>query len=792
MIIGGFIISLGIMGLFFKMKILGIPVQQTTINFISSISPTQKIQLIISDKNWKKLSLIAEDAHERGYILQPEKPYVKGEVVYLGDTIECEVRLKGKMLDHVSGSKWSFRIKFKKNNGIEGIRRFSLQHPGTRNYSWDWFYHQWGRLEGLVHLRYFFVSLQLNNDDLGVYALEENFDYELLEYNQRPKGLIFRFNPDLYWMSRQNEMKSVYPNQVALGFNQSNIEAFSKGTTYADEELRKQLTKLGFLLEEWKTGRINGSSFMDYDKMAKRYAMLDLLGGYHSVDWSDLKFYYNPQTNLIEPICYESFGGRFIDAPIGLYRFGSNTPVHGDFHQLLFNDSVFFEHYIKYVESYSSESYIGFLQESLDSTIKVQDQILHSEFPYKSFSWEVLDYNSKVLKSFFDLSDFANIHLQAYSSDSILLRVKNIQGLPLRIKTIYSKIDSVEMSQIVPAYIPSKENSMDILIESNLKLTKPFKQEQLRVRYSVLGGERDVDTYVLPYPLIQSTDSIESERSYVDFKSMYGNRLENNIWRISDSLTFMYSVRVPKEIKVVVEPLASFKINSQVSVIFEGGLHVLGTSENHCSVSVEGELQLNNSKDNKIVYGDLSIIGKGKLNIIESGLTISSSSIYSMEQGSYAIESYKSDLKWERCSFLTLESSKFIKSYYSQQYFNKVSSTSYWSKFMNIVGGEAYIQDAKFSNCRLFLDATNHSKINIRNSQFLKIDRLIDCNDGVFVYMQQSVVKDVNEFAKTKSDGIHKATRLLVGSVDTSNIGNLWSTDKKSMFNFNQVELRNE
>ena len=35
-----------------------------------------------------------------------------------------------------------------KGGGFMGMKRFSLQHPGTRNYLYEWFYQQLSRGEG--------------------------------------------------------------------------------------------------------------------------------------------------------------------------------------------------------------------------------------------------------------------------------------------------------------------------------------------------------------------------------------------------------------------------------------------------------------------------------------------------------------------------------------------------------------------------------------------------------------------------------------------------------------------
>ena len=64
------------------------------------------------------------------------------------------------------------------------MKIFSIQHPRTRNYIYEWIFHQALKREGILSLRYKFINVTLNGQDLGVYALEEHFDKRLIEYNK--------------------------------------------------------------------------------------------------------------------------------------------------------------------------------------------------------------------------------------------------------------------------------------------------------------------------------------------------------------------------------------------------------------------------------------------------------------------------------------------------------------------------------------------------------------------------------------------------------------------------------
>ena len=56
--------------------------------------------------------------------------------------------------------------------------------------------HQIFKDEDILTTRYGFISVKLNGKSLGIYAYEEHFDKQLLEYNQRREAPILKFNEE--------------------------------------------------------------------------------------------------------------------------------------------------------------------------------------------------------------------------------------------------------------------------------------------------------------------------------------------------------------------------------------------------------------------------------------------------------------------------------------------------------------------------------------------------------------------------------------------------------------------
>ena len=144
----------------------------------------ENLSIEIKEKDYKLLEKNRNKALERGIIINDmDGEYVPAEMQYNGKKISVKLRLKGHMTDHLQDNKWSFRIKVKDKGSFMGMKRFSIQHPGTRGYIYEWIYHELMRREEVIALRYKFINVTVNGRDWGIYAVEENFEDELVEFH---------------------------------------------------------------------------------------------------------------------------------------------------------------------------------------------------------------------------------------------------------------------------------------------------------------------------------------------------------------------------------------------------------------------------------------------------------------------------------------------------------------------------------------------------------------------------------------------------------------------------------
>lgn len=447
-----------------------------------------------------------EEARERGVILPEGRVSVPAELSIGQDSFKAKIRIKGKMTDHVKGDKWSFRVESKKDGGMFGMQRFSLQHPGTRNYLCDWFYHRLMAGEDIIALRYGFLRVSLNGNDLGVYAYEEHFGPELLEHNGRTEGPLFRFDPALFWEHRLNEMRGVRYNEPFAAYQASAVDAYGSKATAKDPVARQQFEEAVSLMEAFRSGRLPASAVFDVERIAKQHALLDLIGGHHSMDWSDVKFYYDPQRQRIEPVSYESFSANRIRSLAGSGRFTGGGDGRQDLHDAYFNDELIFREYVRQLERMARISYLDSAFQALAPALDTASAILYREFPYKELDRSIYYHNQGIIRRLLDVPKGFHAYRQPNDQGSVVLAVVPIEALPIEVHGLRLRNGTLVPPQ-QPTIIPVRKSGR-VGIPQNVRFAVPDSaalQEPLTVEYSVLGASVRKAVEVFPHSLLDDT-----------------------------------------------------------------------------------------------------------------------------------------------------------------------------------------------------------------------------------------------------------------------------------------------
>lgn len=461
------------------------------------------LSITVDQAELERLQQVVDVARERGVIMPEDNEYVAASVEGEAGTFKAKIRIKGKLTDHVKGSKWSFRVIAKKDGGFLGMKRFSLQHPGTRNYLCDWFYHKLMQGEGIVALRYGFIRLRFNDEDLGIYAYEEHFGPELLEHNGRVKGPIFRFDPALFWEHRLNEMNKLRFDEPYAAYQAAAVDAFGSGDLAKDDEARRQFEDALGLIEAFRRGQLTTGEVFDTDRLARRHAILDLIGGHHSMDWSDVKFYFDPVLRRVEPIAYESFSAFPLKTLAGSHRWVGREDPAQDLHDQFFNDEQLFRAYVYHLERMSRESWLDSAFTALGPALDTASAIVYREFPYKELDRSIYYKNQQVIRRLLDVPKGFHAYLEGINKDTVSMSIVPIEGLPMEVHGLIAADGSLiapVKKCIVPCRKPNRPGD-PIKVRFALGKTALADSSELKLSYSVLGASVKKEVEVFPFEL---------------------------------------------------------------------------------------------------------------------------------------------------------------------------------------------------------------------------------------------------------------------------------------------------
>lgn len=447
---------------------------------------TENIDIQIKSKDLDKLFKYRDKAIQNGVISKSLKKYFKGIMIYKKEEIPIKIRLKGDWIDHLNGSKWSFRIKILGDKDFKGMKAFSIQHPKTRSFLKEWIMHQIFRDENILTTRYGFITSSLNGNNLGIYAYEEHFSKELIQYNNKREAPILKFNEEGIWQTRLNnpKNKNLYPF-----FEASDIVSFQKKSIFSSDTLRKDFEKGFKLMTKYKEFDENLEDIFDLNYTAKLYALYDIGKIRHSYHWHNQRFYYNPKSNNLEHIAFDCYAG--IEEGIEDIIYGYSDKISFDFKmnylsKQFFNNELFVSNYKKFLNKFSEPEYLTSIVSKYKHSSDSLNTILKYEFPDYEFDIGYLNDNAKAIRELLPSYtsnheflvkpvkyDYASIGINYFPSIGIKANkhINNKNELVLKIKNFH--LDTV---YLVGYSIDSKNNTL-VKFNDSILIT-PFQTRE--------------------------------------------------------------------------------------------------------------------------------------------------------------------------------------------------------------------------------------------------------------------------------------------------------------------------
>ena len=341
--------------------------------------PYYSLNIDISSSNLNKLSQLRENKVNKK-ISKFENVSAKIEILNEKKNSEKEIvrvriRPKGDREIHfLNFDTMSYKIDVRKDESlIFGMEEMSLQRPIIRNYSWEILYHDLLKLENVLALDIIPVKLSRNNEYLGIFVLEEGFGKELLEKQLRRNGPIYGIDENLNH-----------------GFPGLKYEVYSANFWLKNEnEIYYNSQKnLNYVKQNYNKKDFNLSEYFDLDKWAKFFAITDVLRMYHGAVSKSVKIYYNPQTELFEPVAFDGHhGSGYLNFSFTDFIYDPNIDcgflcTHKDWLSVFFDkkNKDFLNKFMKYLKLYTSKDYEDKISNILDEKINLINSFFYSEY----------------------------------------------------------------------------------------------------------------------------------------------------------------------------------------------------------------------------------------------------------------------------------------------------------------------------------------------------------------------------------------------------------------------------
>lgn len=692
------------------------------------------ISIEIKENDLKVLEKNRKNALERGVIINDlDGEFVPATLEYKNKKIKVKLRLKGHMTDHLQDNKWSFRIKVKGDDDFIGMKRFSVQHPGTRGYIYEWIYHEMMRKEGVIALRYEFMNVTVNGKDWGIYAIEENFDKELIENNDRKKGPIMRFNPSLYWVNRYNEMKGIASFDEFASYYSSNPEAYREDEVLGDSVQRSYYLKAIALMEGVRARKISVDRAFDIPRLAKFHAVIDLVGGQHSIDWSDIKYYYNPVTLKLEPVAYESFSTFPLTSLSANYKFSipDSTQNFADWHSALFSNAVFFKEYMKELERISEKSYLDDFFKTSALALEANLAILYKEFPYKKFQTTQYYVNQERIRYILNTPKAIQAYVTGYKENTVCLQIGTIESLPVEVSSIrIGSARSLNVSYILPAkqkntYLEYKEFQFKM---PDKTIWSPQLADSVYVIYRILGSGKEMTAKAFPFPHTDAgfiTEDLKKSRitAYASPLLKRSSSDTNVFVFIKGKITIKEDLVVPPHHILIAYSGTSIDIVNNAKIISYSPVNFLGEDEDPIEVlssdsSSQGILVLSGTARSTFK----NVIFKGLQKIKEAGWNRTGALVF-----------YESPVDFKDCSFRDSKAEDCINIIRSDFSFDRCLFMNAANDALDADFSKGYVFNSVFENCHENAIDITKCDLNLKNINILKAGKGLNIKAGSYV-----------------------------------------------------------
>ena len=397
---------------------------------------TKRLDIQVDNAELEKLKAKRVEAYTRGSLISGKDDLVPAKINTGDESIEAQIRLKGDLLDHLMGRKWSFRIHTDDGHAWNGMKVFSVHNSKSRDHLSEWVFHQMLAKEDVLTTKYDYVELALNGESLGIYAYEEHFLKQLLQNQNRSEGPILKISEDAHWKYAPR----TFGNHLA-SYEGAQIEPFDKNALKKSNAYKAAFEKGQKLLYGFVHGELQVEEVFDTERMAKFLAIQDVCNAWHSFNYTNLRFYFNPQYGKLEPIGFDGFTPDGLYYNKDLYITGSqvnsrstqNITAHKfvqQFHKKLFTNFNFAKQYIAQLNRMSSQAYIDEFKSETEPELRAREKFIRKGYVNYRFNWDAYFDNAKDLHEV--IAPAEDLSIKAFRDGADVI-IRSYHLLPLEV-----------------------------------------------------------------------------------------------------------------------------------------------------------------------------------------------------------------------------------------------------------------------------------------------------------------------------------------------------------------------
>ena len=776
-------------------------------SFFSSLIKTEKIIIDINYKNFNKITETRNSSLANGRATEDIHKWVPAKIKYNEKNYKIKIKLKGVHSEHWEDPlRWSFSVKIDENKNILGLRRFSIQKVSTRDYLYEWLFMKALKNNGLISHRSEYFNVILNGNDLGLYYLEEVYSKNLIENNGRREGPIIGLDKNL-WINEANNLKNLSINSLEDSFWRAKIEPIRFDDDLIDTQQEIYLNRAILKFESFRKNPEIIKNVFDIEQLSKVLALKTFFGAYE-FDWKDLKFYYNPITELLEPIIREL---HLVNDKNQIIHWWSGRVFDDNcckddqdaFLKLLFQNLDFYELYIFELNKLINNNFIEKLIEINQNEFDERYKLLKIYYPTNNvFSLDYLGNIKQNIKNILNPVQNLNVYFIKEEDQYFYFNVQNLQSLPVKIKQIITNDNfeiKLENEIKVRGYMSKKlpENYIIKVFCNDKQACNKLKFQNAKLIFSILGIDKERNTKISIFSGGEqfNFNNVLNAKNFKIDSHLKKTSLLYEIDEIKKEINFKVKdvkifedVIIPKGYMLKVEPGTKITFYEKGKILSYSPINFVGTKENPIKIS---SFKNENQNSNLLNNNSITVLDVQSKSIIENCHFINV--IGPADGKANGISGFLNFYN----SKILIKDSIFKKNYQSDDFINIIKSdfeiinTNFYDSFSDSIDidfSHGYIENVNVYSPGNDAFDFSGSFVEIKNSYAEKV------NDKVVSAGEKSSIKITNLSAKDVNIGI--ASKDL-SNVEANNIdfntGNIAITayQKKIEFGPGTIEVNN-